>query len=253
MSKKNVNDSPEITSYEKAASESAVQKNAVPFEVVESYKNIRTNLIFMMSQSEKKSITISSSDQGVGNSTTAVNIAIAFAQLGDKVLLLDADMRIPTIHKKIKMQNTAGLSSILVGFNTFDDIVYHANSNLDVLSSGPLPPNPSELLSSTKMKNLICELESRYDYILIDTPPIGVVTDALVVAQSTAGMILVVRNNVSTYEQIEKCIAQTKLANIKLFGAILNGTNGDQKYGYRKKRSNYNYNYNSGYGPRGKK
>ena len=231
----------------KQASNISSEKNAVPFEVVESYKNVRTNLVYILSKAKKKSVVFSSSVQAEGKSTTTVNVAIVFSQIGDKVLLLDADMRLPSIHKKMKLQNTTGLSSVLVGSDTFEDAVIHVNANLDVLCSGPIVQNSLELLSSERVKELISELESKYDYVIIDTPPIGVVADSLVLAQNTAGIVLIARDNVTRYDFIEKSIAQANLVNVNVLGVILNGIDHkNKKYSYR--RYKYGYGYNKNYG-----
>ncbi len=215
----------------------------VPFAIVEAYKTIRTNLMFMMSQSNKKQIAISSSLAGEGKSTTAVNIAIAFSQLGCKVLLIDADLRRPSVHKKLKLPNTKGLSSVLINLCEPGECLNNINPNLDVMTSGPMPPNPSELLSSAKMSDLLDSLQDQYEYILIDTPPINIVSDALVLAPKTNGIVMVVKDQLSTHDELRKSISAIEFANVKLLGIVLNGSSRReatlQKYRYNR----YKYTY----------
>ena len=194
----------------------------VPFAVVESYKAIRTNLIFMLSQSPTKTFAVSSSVPGEGKSSCAVNLAIAFSQLGNKVLLIDADLRKPSVYRKLRLQNAKGLSSVLVDFCSFDDAKVSINPNLDVLVSGPTPPNPSELLGSDRMTDILDKLNEIYDYIIIDTPPINVVSDAILLAPKTEGVLMVVQDRKTTHEQFKRSVASLNFANTRLLGAVLN-------------------------------
>lgn len=216
-------------SYESAARENSPTRS-IPFAVVEAYKAIRTNLIYTLSQSDKKSFLISSSLQGEGKSTTAVNIAITFSQLGERVLLVDADLRIPTVHKKLRLPNSDGLSSVLVGLSSFEESVHNIGSNLDVLPAGPIPPNPSELLSSQRMQDFIAGAENLYDRIIIDTPPVGVVSDAIALGSKTAGVVLVIRGGKTTHEQVEKSISAIKFANTRVLGVVINGGTKSKHY-----------------------
>lgn len=230
----------------------------VPFAVVEAYKAIRTNLTFLLSGSETKVFGITSPEAGEGKSTTAVNMAIAFSQLGDKVLLIDADMRRSSIHKKLKIENVAGLSNVLAGFNKYNEVITRISDTLDVMTAGQVPPNPSELLGSARFKELVETVGKEYSYVIIDTPPVDVVTDALVIAPHTAGLVLVVKDQVTPTDSISRAIEAAKFANINLLGAIMNAANpkaggrygyrkyGYSKYGYRKYGySKYGYGYSS--------
>lgn len=225
---------------EQAAKTDSTLNRKASFAVVESYKTIRTNLMFLLSQSQNKRLIISSAVVGEGKSTTAINVAIAFSQLGSRVLLIDADMRKPTVHKKLKIQNNKGLSSLLVGFCDTNEAIISINPNLDVLTAGSTPPNPSELLGSTSMIQLLDSLNEFYEYIIIDTPPVNIVSDALVLAPNTDGVVLVVQNATTTHEQFQKALSSIEFANAKLLGAILNDSKGSRKnykYGY------YEYSY----------
>ena len=229
----------------------------VPFAVVEAYKTIRTNLTYLLSNSETKVFGITSPEAGEGKSTTAINMAIAFSQLGDKVLLIDADMRRSSIHKKIKIENNGGLSGILAGFYKYDEVINHVSDTFDVITAGQVPPNPSELLGSARFKELVDEVGKKYSYVIIDTPPVDVVTDALVIAPQTAGLVLVVKDQVTPTDAIKRTIEAAKFADINILGAVMNGANPKSgrrygyrkygKYGYRKYRK-YGYGYGYGYG-----
>lgn len=241
---------------DKTAEKQPVQKK-VPFAVVESYKTIRTNLMFLLDHSTGNNvITITSANVSEGKSTTSVNLAVAFSQLENKVLIIDADMRRSSVHKKLKLENDAGLSNILAGFVSFKDTVKKVNENFHVLTAGQIPPNPSELLGGKKFETLLEELKKEYAYILIDTPPVNVVSDALVIAPHTDGMLIVVRDRYTPTHTIKRAIENARFANVKILGAVMNGAdlkaNGRytyRKYYYRKNYSRYGYGgYGYGYG-----
>lgn len=219
------------------------------FAVVEAYKAIRTNIMFVLAQNNGKVITLSSADANEGKSTTAVNIAITFSQLGGKVLLIDGDLRRSTIHKKLRLENKDGLSNVLVGFSEFDKAVNHVNESLDVLTAGPQPPNPLELLGSKNFAKLIENSREKYDYIIVDTPPINVVSDAIIVAPVTDGLVFVARDNVTQYDSLKHAIDSAKFANINILGTIMNGVDVKRsgRYSYRRRYGYGKYGYNYGY------
>lgn len=227
------------------------QKRHVPFAVVEAYKTIRTNLSFLLTANGSNMITVTSPNAGEGKSTTAVNLAIAFSQLGDKVLIVDADMRRASLHKKLKLENKTGLSNVLAGFISADEAIHPINDNLDALTAGQLPPNPSELLGSARFKEFMAEISEKYSYVIIDTPPVNIVSDTLLIAPQTAGMVLVVRDEFTYNDAIKRALSAIEFANINILGAILNGAHPKEsrryhyrKYGYKKYRG---YNYYRGY------
>lgn len=212
--------------YESAAAD-------VQFAVAESYKTIRTNLQFLLSRKDEcKIITVSSAQASEGKTTNSVNLAISFSQLGKKVLLIDADLRRPSIAKKLKIENNDGLSGILAGFSSADRAVVTINPNFAVLPSGSIPPNPSELLDSPVFEGLIESLKASYDYIIIDTAPVGIVSDALTVAHKGDGLLLVVKAKSTTYHNFEKVVDSLKLANITLLGVVLNGSEISEYYSH---------------------
>ena len=224
----------------------------VPFNVIENYKLLRTNIVFSLSTNDKKVFAVSSASLSEGKSTSTINIAIAFAQTKNKVLLIDADMRKSVVHKAFSLENKSGLSTVIGNMTNFDETV-HKNviENLDVLTSGVTVPNPSELLASKNFEELINTLSDRYDYIIIDTPPINIVSDALTIKNSIAGIMLVVNYAHTTYNDIESCMKKIKIADMNMFGFILNNVDIKKKAGYY---SSYNYKYYKyGYGENNKK
>ncbi len=218
---------------------SAVEKTD-PFSVVEAYKTIRTNLMYLLLQSERRVFAISSSLPGEGKSSCAVNLAIAFSQLGSKVLLIDADLRKPTVYRKLRLQNTKGLSSVLVGFCTFEEAFVNVSENLDVLLSGPTPPNPSELVASKNMTELLDGLSEKYDYIIIDTPPVNVVSDAALLAPKTQGVLMVIQDRKTTHDEFKKAVNLLKFADARLLGVVLNGSS-EKAAKYPNKSTLYQY------------
>ncbi len=219
-------------------------KNQVPFAVIEAYKAIRTNLMFAMPNAACKMFEVSSPSAGEGKSTCAVNLAVAYSQLGQRVLLLDADLRKPSIHRKLHLNNAKGLSSILVGFCPVEEAITHINPNFDVIVSGPLPPNPAELLSSDSMGDLLDRMRGTYDCVIIDTPPLNVVSDALALSPKTEGIVMILQNNRTTHDHYQKAAAGLEFAGAKLLGVVINDS--DEKsarYKYSGKKYKYGYRY----------
>ncbi len=219
-----------------------------PFHIIESYKSIRTNLSFALSTVEKKIFVVSSPNPGEGKSTTSANIAIAIAQSGCHVLLIDADMRKSVQHRIFELVNKKGLSTAVSKMHTPDECIQkNVMENLDVMTAGPIPPNPSELLASEMMEQMLNELSEKYDAILIDTPPVNVVTDAMELAKSVSGIVLVVRYGRTTDEDVDNVFKRVELANMNLLGFILNGVK-SKHAGYYSKYSKGKYYYKKGYG-----
>lgn len=214
-------------------SEVAVQNKKIPFAVVESYKAIRTNLSFLLANAKNNVVLITSPNSGEGKSTTAVNMAIAFSQLGERVLLIDADMRKATLHKKLKTENGDGLSNVLAGMANVSDCLKQISDNLYFLSSGRIPPNPSELLGSPEFEQLLSTVSPAYGCVILDTPPMNVVSDALVAAPHTAGIVLVVRDRQTPNDDIKRIIDSAEFADIKILGAVINGIKQSAGTGYR--------------------
>ncbi|RDW20741.1 CpsD/CapB family tyrosine-protein kinase [Oceanobacillus chungangensis] len=204
--------------------------------ISEQYRTVRTNIQFSSVDNEIRSLLISSSGPAEGKSTTVANLAVVYAQAGKKVLLIDADLRKPTVHYTFRLDNLRGLSNILVGEHTIDETVNRTNiENLDVISCGPIPPNPSELLASRKMESFLKEAQQTYDIVIFDTPPVLAVTDAQILANIVDGSILVVRSKHTDLEAAKKAKEALEPAKAKLLGTVLNGR--------EKSASNYYYYY----------
>jgi capsular exopolysaccharide synthesis family protein len=209
-----------------------------PFSISEAYKAARTNLMFSLSTGESKAVVVTSGGPSEGKSTTCVNIAITFAKTGASVIVIDADLRKPQIHDLLEVSNPNGLSAILGGFcNVQDAINSAAHENLDVIVAGTIPPNPAELLGSESMMKLLFVLKDHYDYIFIDTPPVNVVSDALLMNSMISGVIFVVREEQTTHPELRNAIYNIRLSGNRLLGFIKNGCNpknsGKYKYRYR--------------------
>ena len=194
---------------------------SVPFAVEEAYKSLRTNLIFSLPEESCKVIEITSANQNEGKSVTAINLAIALAKNGEKVILIDCDLRLATIAKKLKMRQKPGLTNLLFGLNGSQEVIYHHPCGIDVIPAGELPPNPSETLSSSRMATMLDFMKKHYTYVILDVPPVGVVTDAAVLAPYVSGIIMVVRQGYTRYEGIDDAIRKMQMANGRILGFVL--------------------------------
>jgi capsular exopolysaccharide synthesis family protein len=202
--------------------------------ISEQYRTIRTNVQFSTVDEEVRTLMVSSAGPGDGKSTTAANLAVVFAQQGKKVLLVDSDMRKPTVHYTFNMSNVYGLTSVLTKQTTLINAVEESQEkNLFILTSGPIPPNPAELLSSKAMEQFFQDAEEFFDLIVFDTPPLLAVTDAQILANRCEGSILVVSSGKTENEQAVKAKEILDAAQSKLLGVVLNN----------KKIENNNYYY----------
>lgn len=209
--------------------------------IAEQFRTIRTNIQFSMIDKELKTIIFTSSGPYEGKSTVAANIASVFADQGKKVVLIDADMRKPTVFKTFNLQNTIGLSTLISSRSTqIQDVVQHMEeAGLDIITSGPVPPNPSELLNSNRMNDLIKELEELYDLVLFDMPPVVSVTDAQIMATKTDGVVFVVRRNIAQKEDVKHAKELLDMVHANVLGVVFNGAEKktDRSYSY------YGYGY----------
>lgn len=194
-------------------------------KVTEQLRMIRTNIQYSMVDQKLKTIMFTSSGPFEGKSTISANLAAVFADQGDRVVLVDADMRKPKVADTFNMNNLAGLSTLIAGKETtLDDVTkYDATADIDIITSGPVPPNPSELLGSQRMNEIIKQLEARYDFVFFDLPPIVSVTDAQIMAAKVDGVVFVVRAHVAHKQEIKQAKQLLDVVNAKVIGAILNG------------------------------
>lgn len=221
---------------------------ASTFQIVEAYKAIRTNLLFALSTSDNKVVAISSAEPNAGKSTSAANLAITMAQTGARVLLIDGDLRKPSLHKTFRIKRTNGLSMILSGLLPLEDcLCKEVAKNLDFIPSGSIPPNPSELLGSDAMDKFLAEVSQKYDYIFLDMPPLGVVSDALILGSKAAGIVMVCRQRQTTYEELQSAVDNINEVGETLLGVIITNVRRDlNSYGRYSKYRYYKY-YNYSY------
>lgn len=201
--------------------------------ISEQYRTIRTNILFSNVDEEIRSLTITSSGPGDGKSTTAANLAVVFAQQGKTVLLVDADLRKPTVHYTFNLTNNVGLTSVLTSHVPLMDAVHEIDEkNLYVLPSGPIPPNPSELLGSRAMKHFLEQVLEEFDLLIFDTPPVLAVTDAQILANLCDGSVLVVSSGKTERDLLIKSNELLSASNGKLLGVVLNNKKADKKGTY---------------------
>lgn len=199
----------------------------------ESYRTLRTNIQYSSFDKEYKVIMVTSSEPGEGKSTTAGNLALCLAQGEKKVILVDCDLRKPSLHKKFKISNIVGLSDVMIGKEELVTAMHRYNNNLVILTSGKIPPNPSEMLSSKAMTTLLDALKQNFDYIILDTPPVQAVTDSQILATKADGTILVVRAERTKKDSVQSAINLLKKVNADVIGTVLNGLdNSRNKYYY---------------------
>ncbi len=221
----------------------------------EAYKQLRTNIGFSFADEQSCHIIgIISAMKGEGKSLTSLNIAYSFAETRKRVLLIECDMRMPTMEKKLGFHGSVGLSNVLTaqmeGVPSFIyECVGHGEApspTFHVIFGGTCPPNPSELLESPRMQQLLANLSERYDYIFLDLPPVNVVVDGLAISKYADGMILIARQGYSIKKEVAKAIAALQFANVRLLGYVYNGVSkSDKKYGKKNRYYQYGYDYAS--------
>lgn len=216
--------------------ESAIINKNTEFSVKEAYKTLRTNIMFSLTNDGKsKSVVITSAIPGDGKTTTAINLATTFSQIGSKILLIDCDLRKPKIHTYLDVDNKNGLSGVLSGFVKLENAITRTEYGFDCITAGSIPPNPSELISSPALEKIIEELKDQYDYIFIDTPPVTVVSDTLTVSSLSDGVLMVARSKYTPKSLIKQSIASMKFTNSKIIGIVINGVDmKDRAYGSHK-------------------
>lgn len=223
--------------------------------ISEAYRTVRTNIEFSSIDTEVRKMLITSAGPGEGKSTTAANLAVAFAQSGKRTLLIDGDLRKPTVFKLFNLSNRIGLSNVIVdGVNILnpsiaqidglglDEVIHHYSEKLDILTSGTIPPNPSEIVGSNKMRIFIESMAKRYDRVIIDTPPVNAVTDAQLLSTMVDGVIFVVGSEITHIDGAKRAKELLNHVNAKILGVVMTRMKIDKnKYGYN------GYNYYSNY------
>lgn len=191
--------------------------------ITESYRTLRTNINFSSFDKKVKTIAVTSSMPGEGKSTICANLAVVMAENGCKTILIDCDQRRPRLHMLFNISNEKGLSDLLIGNIQFSEAVQRTEiSNLNIISAGTNPPNPSELVSSDKMKNFIEGLKETYDYIILDTPPVAIVTDAQILSTYSDGCVLVVASAEVEKGEAVKAKELLEKVNARILGVVLN-------------------------------
>lgn len=221
------------------------------FFIRESYKALRTNVSFALADEEAcKVLIVTSAMQSEGKSITAINLAISYAEMNHRVLLIDCDLRRPKLARLLSMKGNVGLSNLIIKPELLRKAVQDSGiPNLDVIFAGDVPPNPSELLGSSRMKKLIDNLRENYDYIILDTPPVNMVTDACVLVPESSGVLFVVRSGVSERGATIHAVEQLEYSKAKILGFVLNEVKPENDYyGYRKYSQYRRYGYSRGYG-----
>lgn len=198
----------------------------------ESYRVLRTSLEYLSVDKDIKTIVVTSSEPGEGKSTVSGNLTSILAQNNKKVIIIDCDLRKPTIHKRLEISNSVGLTEFIVGIKGLNDVIQKISDNFFVITSGNIPPNPSEILSSKGMERLLNDLSISFDYIILDTPPLNLVTDAQVLAGKCDGTILVVKAEATSKDEVTKAYNELKKVNANILGSVLNGIKKSEKYYY---------------------
>jgi capsular exopolysaccharide synthesis family protein len=214
--------------------------------LTESFRALRTNLHFILSKPEARVITVSSAVSGEGKTFISVNLASILAMAGKKTLLVSLDLRRPKVHKVFKLENKIGMSTYLIGKNSFNEILSETNiSNLVVATSGPVPPNPAELLNSEKMSEFISKAREKFDFIVLDTPPVAIVSDTMILKELLDAYIFVIRHNYSNKHVINMV---NHIYSDKLIRNTCTVVNDIQIKGYYGYSYRYEYGYSNNYG-----
>lgn len=218
-----------------------------PFQFVEAYKSLRTNLEFLSSAGNCKTILITSSVPEEGKTNVAVNLAMTIAASGKRVVLVDCDLRKPTISRYLRIpRNHAGLTNVITSKDEgalATALVRVKDSGITVLTAGTIPPNPAELLSAPMTEKIFASLQKAFDYVIVDTPPVSLVTDAAVLCRMADGVLLVVRPGVTTIQSAQLSKKNLEAVNAHILGVVMNGYNGKQSG----RRDGYSYAYSYSY------
>ena len=188
----------------------------------ESYRSLRTNIPYSSIDKQVKTLVVTSSNAGEGKSTVSGNLAYTFFQSGKRVLIIDCDLRKPSLHRKFNVSNEVGLTDVLVGTSELNKVMKKIDDNLYLLTTGTLPPNPAEIIGSNTMENFLDECKINFDYIILDTPPILPVTDSKLLAIKADATVLVVRSEISKSKHVSQAYKELEKVNANVIGTILN-------------------------------
>ena len=203
--------------------------------ISEQVKLIRENVDYLCHQQEAQTILITSGESGTGKSTVSANLAVAYAQKGNRTLLIDADLRKPTQHHLFSQEMHVGLSNYIrrdISIESCVQQVVLENCEISIITSGAIMPNPNDLLASSKMTLALQAVKQRYDVIIIDTPPVNVVSDALILAKNVDGVLLVVHADKTTKQSAKNAVNKLRLVNANILGVVANGTDTTENYYY---------------------
>ena len=215
------------------------------FSVKEAYKTLRTNVMFSLPGKDSKCIGVVSPDRGDGKSSVAINLAISFSQIGKKSIIVDCDLRLPTIASKQQIEPKPGLSNFLSGNQESDQPLIRRSKEygVDIMTAGDIPPDPTALLGSNQMTEFIMLLKKYYDYIILDFPPATIVSDSALLSKIVDGYLVVLRHNDSEFSKINETLRQMQFADANILGFVYNGKEEHKKYYRKGKYSKYYYNY----------
>lgn len=209
-----------------------VEKNPKSI-AAEAYRSLKTNIQYSSFDKEYKSIVVTSANPGEGKSTTAGNLALTLAEGEAKVLLVDCDMRKPSVHKKFRVTNTYGLSDVLLQKQKVMDVAHIYKKNLHIITAGKIPPNPAEMLASKSMTLFLKEMKEHFDYIVLDTPPVQAVADSQILSTKVDGTLFVVRSGITKKDDVQNSISALKKVNANIIGTVLHAVdNSRNKYYY---------------------
>ena len=195
----------------------------------EAFRTIKTNIKYSSADKHKKVLLVTSTEAGEGKSTISSNLALSLSQDNKKVIIIDGDLRKPSVHKQFRISGSVGLTDLLIGEEALEKIKHKINPYLDAIASGHIPPNPAELLASEEMEKVIEKLREEYDYVIIDTNPIGLVADAQILSSKVDGVILVARYEKTKKENLLSCKKMIDQVGGNTIGVVLNGI--DEKRG----------------------
>ena len=199
----------------------------------EAYRSLRTNIQYSSFDKKYQTLVVTSANPNEGKSTVSGNLALVLAQGESKVLLVDCDMRRPSVHKKFRISNTYGISDLLVGNKKMESVAHKYNDNLTIVPSGKIPPNPAEMLGSKAMTAFLEEMKKHFDYIVLDTPPLQAVADAQILSTKVDGSLIVVRAGVTKKDAVHNAVSIINKVNGNIIGTVLNAAdNSKDKYYY---------------------